>query len=364
MPYRPRVPRAFRGVDRDRDMPAAGAPDPEWGAGSGALYAMARWPAFGYAPLSRRGPIAGAAWRASAGWPTAAVEPGTDQDRRAALARRWSRLLPDQRLGQGRSVPYSLAQMGEPAQTRDEPREALAPIPPHRVTHSGIYSPPPTRARTLEEDYPPEVWIDGVPTDADGNLLYDVDGRRFGTGKIVGRSRIDRPNSPLSSEGEFGGLPERLSGKPFAYQNLGGTTVGATRAAITSGMVKPTQLLLDDQVLGPDESRILAHEIAHAIEIIGAPPADMDGYYAGRFGIAAGGRGTRADDSVSKQLRQIYKDLNYAPMGPRYTGDNITREYWAEAIRAYLESPDYIKNIAPDVARVIREFRQYETAAQ
>ena len=38
-----------------------------------------------------------------------------------------------------------------------------------------------------------------------------------------------------------------------------------------------------------------------------------------------------------------------------YTGDHIARELWAEAIRAYMANPDWLKTVAPNVAARIRE---------
>jgi hypothetical protein len=37
-----------------------------------------------------------------------------------------------------------------------------------------------------------------------------------------------------------------------------------------------------------------------------------------------------------------------------YKGEQVAREYWAEAIRAYLSDPNYLKTVAPKVAAAIR----------
>ena len=39
-----------------------------------------------------------------------------------------------------------------------------------------------------------------------------------------------------------------------------------------------------------------------------------------------------------------------------FVGDDISREYVAEAIRAYMADPNYIKTVAPKTAARIREF--------
>jgi hypothetical protein len=42
------------------------------------------------------------------------------------------------------------------------------------------------------------------------------------------------------------------------------------------------------------------------------------------------------------------------PSGFGYQGDEIPREYWAEAVRGYLTDPNYLKTVAPKVAAAIR----------
>lgn len=101
------------------------------------------------------------------------------------------------------------------------------------------------------------------------------------------------------------------------------------------------------ETLAPEEaSRVVAHEFGHL----------LDDIIAGNAGISAKG--------TSKELERLYSDLNkkgynggrpWDPMADGYKGDDVLREKWAEAFRAYQENPNYIKTVAPTVARVIRE---------
>ena len=63
-------------------------------------------------------------------------------------------------------------------------------------------------------------------------------------------------------------------------------------------------------------------------------------------------------------MRQVYSTLNTGQertrhlTGPQhvgYRGADVQRELTAEAIRAYLADPNYIKTVAPRTAKAIRE---------
>ncbi len=103
--------------------------------------------------------------------------------------------------------------------------------------------------------------------------------------------------------------------------------------------------------LSPQQAvRVLAHENAHIIDEI-----------AGQIPIAG----------LNKELGQVYHDLNDAtwrrgkPTKPSlqttpemfgYAPDKRPRELMAEAVRAYLADPNYIKSNAPKTAARIRKF--------
>jgi hypothetical protein len=67
---------------------------------------------------------------------------------------------------------------------------------------------------------------------------------------------------------------------------------------------------------------------------------------------------------LSVQLRAVYNDLNNPqtygrPFGPEqagYRGSTVQRELMAEAVRAYMGDPNYLKARAPDVAARIRQY--------
>lgn len=92
----------------------------------------------------------------------------------------------------------------------------------------------------------------------------------------------------------------------------------------------------------------MAHETAHAIDY-------------NTFGQKI------PTDGLQKELAQLYSDLNSSmrvapgkigatPQINGYRGDDVSREYMAEAIRAYMRDPNYIKTVAPKTAARIREY--------
>lgn len=99
---------------------------------------------------------------------------------------------------------------------------------------------------------------------------------------------------------------------------------------------------------GSPYDRVLAHETGHAV-----------GLWADDLTVS--GRNRQA-----LQARQVYNDLNNPSMsprvGPRYDPETagyrgkieVSRELSAEAIRAYLQDPNYIKTVAPELAAELR----------
>lgn len=107
---------------------------------------------------------------------------------------------------------------------------------------------------------------------------------------------------------------------------------------------KPTYIRLSDALTDQKTfNDVYGHEIGHAIDqMVGEIPIT----------------------GVEKEARDVFHTLNTgkensaAIMGPeqfRYDAENVPRELMAESIRAYMENPNYLKTVAPNVAKRIRE---------
>lgn len=93
--------------------------------------------------------------------------------------------------------------------------------------------------------------------------------------------------------------------------------------------------------------RVQAHETGHLIDDL-------------TFGGAIPTAG------LKKELATLFENQNtggwfkpgrgMTPQGMGYKGDDVDRELIAEAIRAYMRDPNYIKTVAPKTAARIREY--------
>jgi hypothetical protein len=95
-------------------------------------------------------------------------------------------------------------------------------------------------------------------------------------------------------------------------------------------------------------SRTLSHEVGHVI--------DMMATRASASGLKAELRNLY--DVMNNPLSQKPGKKSYAQWGPeasKYEGEAVDAELMAEALRAYLVNPNYIKSVAPKVAAHLRK---------
>jgi hypothetical protein len=227
-----------------------------------------------------------------------------------------------------------------------------------------IYNPPAQMPRSYWEDYPLNVKetpgspvkfdIDGRPLQPDATVV----GRRVVGGieegfppgefntlakKVTGKAPQDVPRSKI--EGDSGRLALEFKGK---VDDLKARFAGQSTIEIA------------DDLDAASAVKVLAHEIAHGIDIKAVPPKTRGQFRDREWGIRV------EDDKVTDQLYRIYRDLNNPPGQPQrifgptdiskaYAGKEEAVELWAEAIRAYMADPNYMKTVAPDVAKAIRD---------
>jgi hypothetical protein len=217
-----------------------------------------------------------------------------------------------------------------------------------------LYNPPVKSPRPFAADYP-----SGAPANAAGRLTADIDGRPLVAERVVGRRTLGGADEALTPaqldavvQEAIGALPEAVTPRALPRG-----TVGAYR--IVPGPEKIERSIGVKRDLPPDvKDKIVAHETGHMIEnLAGAIP----------------------QDGLKTELRTIYNDLNNSYLAKAraqnpdvdpaktYWGTGVTPEktfgyakadappeYMAEAIRAYLADPNYIKTVAPKTAAAIR----------
>jgi hypothetical protein len=203
-----------------------------------------------------------------------------------------------------------------------------------------LYHPPTKPSRPFELDYP-----HGALSDEAGRLAYDIEGRPIVAEHVVGRQVLGGPDEALPaarvhSVGErsvgarYTAVPARVIGRD-AGRLVVSTEPGAARRSV--------DILYDRNLSDKQAERVIGHETGHLIhEVARRIPTT----------------------GLNTELRQVYNTLNTGQertrhlTGPQhlgYRGDDVSRELIAEAIRAYMADPNYLKTVAPKTAAAIRD---------
>ena len=201
---------------------------------------------------------------------------------------------------------------------------------------AGLYDPPVKPPRPFEADYPK-----GAPADVTGRLTADIEGRPLVARTVVGRNVVGGEDQAFPAS-QLDPLTEAGTGRvatPYPSRTLGGD---AGRTILDRRSRLPLEVQLNRSLTPQQSVRTHAHENAHVIDQL-AGEIDTTG--------------------LNTELRQIYNTLNTGwerarhLTGPQHQGYSATaqpRDLMAEAIRAYMADPNYLKTVAPRTAARIR----------
>jgi hypothetical protein len=204
-----------------------------------------------------------------------------------------------------------------------------------------LYNPPAKSPRPFEADYP-----SGAAADATGRLTADIEGRPLVAERIVGRRTLGGTDEAFT--------PAEIDAVATAVTGHIPETVAARQIRRSAGVFRidydaagtPVYKILVDRALSPaQKDRVVAHEVGHVIDHFAAP----------RRGIPQ--QGIKAElnrnynTGVTGQERERHLTL---PKHEGYRPDKAAGELMAEAIRAYLTDPNYVKTVAPETAKAIR----------
>ena len=205
---------------------------------------------------------------------------------------------------------------------------------------AGLYNPPAKPPRPFAADYP-----SGAPADASGRLTADIEGRPLGAEYVAGRRMVGGPDEPIRPQEVVAAATQATGRNPqtVAAREIGGNAGLLTWLRHRPDALRDYQILIDRGLSQPQAERVLGHELGHLIrEMVDRTPT-------------AG---------LNTELRQVYNTLNTGmertrPLtGPQHLGhrgEDVPRELMAEAIRAYLSDPNYLKTVAPKTAAAIRQ---------
>lgn len=214
-----------------------------------------------------------------------------------------------------------------------------------------MYNPPNRPQRAFDKDYPD---VTGRH-DAEGRLTHDIDGNPLTARYVAGRTVVGGGDEAIPKT-ELDTLSEAIFGSrisPVARREIRGDS---GQFQVGAGPDGPEyRLYFANDLSDAQIPRVGAHELSHGI----------DYFAAGRRGIP--------DDEIKRELAGVYDTLNNsnrsrdgaeaASWGQRarpqdfgYKGADIPAEHMAEAVRAYMADPNYLKTVAPKTAKRIREY--------
>lgn len=217
--------------------------------------------------------------------------------------------------------------------------------------NASLYDPPRVPQRPFEADYPR-----GANADAAGRLTHDIDGVPLSAAYVAGRRTAGGGDVGLSPAEVDGVLRELGVGvKQVPPSSIAGDAGRYSRTYDRGGMGLSRSVGISKGLPEAEAPRVLAHETGHAIDDLAA----------GRAGIPT--------DGLKRELGGVYNTLNNPnrardgsgaadwgkPARPEdfgYRGDSVPAELTAEAVRAYMADPNYMKTVAPKTAARIREF--------
>jgi hypothetical protein len=202
------------------------------------------------------------------------------------------------------------------------------------------YNPKPLPQRPFHDDYPA-----GARGDGTGRLATSIEGVELNAPFVAGRRSVGGVDEGLDPAAIAGAARE-------AGADVGAGPAGIPRGAAGSYQVEPNADLSGLQhtiryspsLKEPQAQRVVAHEFGHMIDKL-ASRIDQKG--------------------LTKELEQVYSDLatgmqgrtrqKTGPIHLGYRPEEAPRELMAEALRAYMTDPNYLKSAAPKTAKAIRE---------
>jgi hypothetical protein len=242
------------------------------------------------------------------------------------------------------------------------------------------YLPPPPRPqRPFTEDYPssyflhpfPWRYLWGAPTDFQGRLRYDSERRELQAKYVAGRRYANRPDVGLQHH-EVMDVLKQLGHPPRflpTNQMPGADRKGQPPAGTTGvhentwpwswveGKFRPGEVSIDAGLAPRYEHIAASHELGHVLRFLTRLPMS---------------------DAAQRELRALFNTMNNpnrTPDGLNAAPSNVVtpetfgystqsalaglnpaeEEYFAEAFRAYMTDPNFLKSVAPNLAAAIRD---------
>ena len=202
---------------------------------------------------------------------------------------------------------------------------------------NGLFNPKPKPQRPFTQDYPSGAGINEY-----GDLERDIEGRPLQAPYVAGRIRPGEPDRALM---------------PIDIQRVGEHATQADLDMVPSGRLsagnvaethlrygRPSQIRVLDSLPKEKMDMAAAHEVGHVIDALSNR-------------IPVEGLQDELDFNYNAlRTGEERKHILSRPQDFGYEGETADREKVAEAIRAYMVDPNYLKTVAPKTAARIRQF--------
>lgn len=230
------------------------------------------------------------------------------------------------------------------AETAPQSKIATALLDVRASKTPSIFGPKPTAQRPFNADYP-----QGAAGPDGSRLAFDIDGRPLTAQYVAGRRVAGGVDEGLA-RGDANRVADAL-GLPSYPAARSGAELNGDAGRYIGGPDR--RIYVDQSLQGDQAARVFEHELGHGIDDL-------------VFGVLGPGGSRIPTKGLSKELARVYEDLNTAgwfkpgrgmtPKGQGYAANQIDAELMAEAVRAYMRDPNYLKTVAPNTAKRIREY--------
>lgn len=214
-----------------------------------------------------------------------------------------------------------------------------------------MYDPPSKPQRPISADYP-----NGAPVDEQGRITHDIEGRPLTARWVAGRrdlvSGAGRGDEQAFPAAELDALAKATTGRGIAFRPPGGMRPDVGHTAIDPRTGVPLSVSVSRGLPVADQARVATHELGHVVNAT-----------AGKMPVSG----------LMDELKPLYNSLNnpnrtrdgtdaaswgkpFTPESQGYSKKDAPLEYVAEAFRAYMTDPNYIKTVAPKTAKRIRDY--------
>lgn len=212
-------------------------------------------------------------------------------------------------------------------------------------------SDPPVRPAT-ESGYTEKT----LKTDGNDRPRYDVDGRPIDPNAVIAGVQNSQQSRTEISALELGKVINQLTGRQIKIFNPVGDKAGVLGETRQFDDGSQLVSVARGVIRNKGDKEILAHELGHVLHNLAKdfPAQDHIDDLTNIYSFMHGGRGKKGASAKESGPLILPQHRGYKP-------EKAVREQVAEAVRLYIENPDYIKDNYPALAAAMRQHLSNKT---